>query len=107
MIHLDFKSIPSADLFTIPGFFEAESSRYGADAFMVLPLSSGRIAVLGFMRELHAICDTWEEAREAALSIPFNIARRATLKPKLPSKAPYTPPQGKALPNITLEDLGI
>lgn len=107
MIHRDFKSLPSAELFSIPGYLETESNRYGADAFMVLPLTSGRIAVLGFMRELHAICDTWEEAREAATSIPFNVARRAVLKPKPQPRVPYAPPQGKTLPNITLEDLGI
>lgn len=57
---------------------EAESLRYGANAFMVLPLSTGKIAVLGHMRDLHAICETWEEACESALSIPMNVWRRSS-----------------------------
>jgi len=56
---------------------EAESLRYGAHAFMVLPLSTGKIAVLGHMRDLHSICDTWGEACESALSIPMNVWRRS------------------------------
>lgn len=56
---------------------EAESLRYGANAFMVLPLSTGKIAVLGSMRDLHSICDTWQEACQSALSIPMNVWRRS------------------------------
>lgn len=48
---------------------EAESRRY-AVGFMILPLQSGRVAVLGPMRSLHAICDTVGEVIEAALTIP-------------------------------------
>lgn len=39
---------------------EAESLRY-ADAIKVLPLSSGRIALLGPRNELYKIVDTWVE----------------------------------------------
>lgn len=55
---------------------EAHSKRYGPNAFMVLPLSSGRLAVLAYMRELHAIVDTLPEAVEAAESIEMNVWRR-------------------------------
>ena len=61
---------------------EAESLRYGATAFMILPLSTGRVAVLGSMRSLHAICDTLEEAIEASLTIPMLVWRRNVEKPK-------------------------
>lgn len=57
---------------------EAHSLRYGASAFMVLPLTSGRIAVLGHMRDLHAICDTLDEVKEAGASIPMNVWRRSS-----------------------------
>jgi len=57
---------------------EAHSLRYGATAFMILPLSSGKIAVLGHMRDLHAICDTMEEVLEAGHSIPMNVWRRSS-----------------------------
>lgn len=59
---------------------QAHSIRYGATAFMVVPLASGRIAVLGHMRDLHAICDTWAEAVSAAESIPMNQYRRAAAR---------------------------
>ena len=45
---------------------EAESGRYGPDAFTVLPLSSGRIAVLGPRRELWGITDSFALACELA-----------------------------------------
>lgn len=56
---------------------EAHSLRYGALPFMVLVLSTGRVAVLGHMRDLHAICDTLAEAEEASRSIPMLKYRRA------------------------------
>lgn len=59
---------------------EAESIRYGPTAFMILPLSSGRVAVLGHMRDLHAIVDTLGEAVEASRSIPFLQWRRAAVE---------------------------
>jgi len=68
---------------TDPDIQEAESIRYGATAFMCVPLTSGRIAVLGHMRDLHAVCDTWQEACEAARSIQMNVWRRSVeSKPK-------------------------
>lgn len=42
---------------------EAESLRYSRAAFFVLPLKSGKIAVLTPRRDIFAICDTWEDAR--------------------------------------------
>jgi hypothetical protein len=56
---------------------EAESIRYGNTAFMIVPLSSGRVAVLGHMRSLHAITETLSEAVEASRSIEFLVWRRA------------------------------
>lgn len=43
---------------------EAHSLRYSRAAFFVLPLASGRIAVLTPRRDLFAIADTWTEACE-------------------------------------------
>lgn len=106
MIHQDF-SLPSSDLFQIPGYQEAESLRYGPDAFMILPLSSGRVAVLGHMRTLHAICDTLEEVREAGKTIPFLVWQRQDRDRVKVAKAPYTPPKGSSLPDLSLDDLGI
>lgn len=40
---------------------EIENGRY-VDAFYVLPLSSGRIAVLTPRHDLHSVVETWEEA---------------------------------------------
>lgn len=42
---------------------EIESNRYSAAAFWVLPLESGRIAVLGPRRDLYKVVDTWDEAK--------------------------------------------
>lgn len=42
---------------------EAESHRYSDLAFYVLPLESGKIAILGPRREFFKIVDTWEEAK--------------------------------------------
>jgi hypothetical protein len=50
---------------------ETYSLRYGKKAFMVVPLSSGRIAVLGYARAVHAICENFEEAIIAAESIDY------------------------------------
>lgn len=47
-----------------PDYVDAESRRYTDDAFFVLPLDSGKIAVLGPRRELYKIVDTWDEAKE-------------------------------------------
>lgn len=105
MIHSDFQTLHSTELFAIPGFLEAENNRYGPTAFMLLPLSNGRIAVLGSMRSLHAICDTLEEALEASKSIPMNVWRQAS--ERKPSSKVFTLPQGKELPGLSLEDLGI
>lgn len=63
---------------------EAHSRRYGASPFMVMKLASGRIAILGHMRELHAICDTVEEMWEAGYSIPMNVLRRSSESKKVP-----------------------
>lgn len=79
---------------------EAHSLRYGHSAFMILPLSSGRIAVLGHMRDLHAICDTLEEVLEAAKSIQINEWRR-----RVEILSPPTPraPRGLDLSTIDLD----
>lgn len=79
---------------------EAHSLRYGHTAFMILPLSSGKIAVLGHMRDLHAICDTFEEALEAGRTIPMLVWRRKT-----ETLAPPTPrvPVGLDLSTIDLD----
>ncbi len=42
---------------------EIENKRYLADAFFVLPLESGRIALLTPRRDLFKIVDSWEEAK--------------------------------------------
>jgi len=42
---------------------EAESLRYGHKAFFVLPLSSGKIAILTPRRDLWRIVENWEEAK--------------------------------------------
>jgi hypothetical protein len=57
---------------------EALSTAHGATAFMIMRLRSGRIAVLGHMRELHAICDTMDEVFEAGHTIPMNVWRRSS-----------------------------
>jgi hypothetical protein len=43
---------------------EMESWRYSNKAFFVLPLSSGRIAVLQPNRQFYAWADSWEHAKE-------------------------------------------
>jgi hypothetical protein len=45
-----------------PDEMEAESLRYSAAAFFVLPLSSGRIAILTPRRNLFRIVADWTEA---------------------------------------------
>jgi hypothetical protein len=45
-----------------PDIQEAHSLRYSAAAFFVLPLSSGRIAILTPRRDLYRIVESWEEA---------------------------------------------
>lgn len=42
---------------------EAESLRYGHKAFFVLPLSSGKIAILTPRRDLFRVVENWEEAK--------------------------------------------
>lgn len=42
---------------------DAESNRYSSRVMKILPLDSGRIAVLGPRNELFRIVDTWEEAK--------------------------------------------
>lgn len=42
---------------------EAESYRYSTRTMKILPLTSGRIAVLGPRNELFRIVDTWDEAK--------------------------------------------
>lgn len=84
---------PPFDSATVdPSVQEALSIRYGASAFMVVPLSTGRIAVLGHYRELHSIVDTWEEACESARTIQMNQWRRNLEKARAPDdrKAPAT-----------------
>lgn len=46
---------------------EAESLRYGHKAFLVLPLSSGKIALLTPRHDLFRIVETWEEAKVVGL----------------------------------------
>lgn len=48
---------------------EAESNRYSSRVMKILPLDSGRIAVLGPRNELFRIVDTWEEAKYLAPEI--------------------------------------
>lgn len=64
---------------------EAESRRY-ADAIKVLPLSSGRIAMLGPRNELHMIVATWEEVCHNLESLRTAFA----YKPEAPVRA-FTP----------------
>lgn len=44
--------------------FYIENHRYLAEAFFVLPLPSGRIAVLTPRRDLFRIVNSWEEAKQ-------------------------------------------
>lgn len=84
---------PPFDSATVdPSVQEALSIRYGASAFMVVPLSTGRIAVLGHYRELHSIVDTWEEACESARTIQMNQWRRNLEKARVvePATKPAT-----------------
>ena len=83
-----------------PDVQEAHSRRYGAGAFMALPLASGAIAVLGHYRDLHAICDSWEEACEAALTIPMLEWRRRS-EAEDPDK-----PKATLVTTKTASDLG-
>lgn len=46
---------------------EAESLRYSHEAFYILPLSSGKIAILTPRRDLFRIVETWEEAKVVGL----------------------------------------
>lgn len=57
---------------------QAESQRY-TKGFEVLALASGRVAVLGPLHSLHAICDTFAEAIEASFSIPSTEVERVRL----------------------------
>jgi hypothetical protein len=47
---------------------EVESWRYSGRAFWVLPLSSGRIAILQPNRQPYRIVDDWELAKTVGLS---------------------------------------
>jgi hypothetical protein len=40
-----------------------ENHRYLADAFFVLPLPSGKLAILTPRRDLFRVVESWEEAR--------------------------------------------
>lgn len=42
---------------------QVENERYLPAAFFVLPLASGRIALLSPRRDLYKIVETWEEAK--------------------------------------------
>jgi hypothetical protein len=77
---------------------EALSLRYGGDVFMVLPLRSGKIAVLGYFRALHALVDTFEEACEAMKSIEITKWQRQIEEKKAPPKVTST---------LSLDDLGL
>lgn len=90
---------PPYDVTTDPDAQVAESWRYGDRPFMVLPLPSGKIAVLGFQRALHAICDDWSEVEEAAKSIEFTSALR-----RIREREERRP---KPLPAVNLDDLGL
>lgn len=52
-----------------PSYLEAESHRYGDEIVYVLPLRTGQYAVLGPMRRIEAIVDTFEEVLEVSRSI--------------------------------------
>ncbi len=80
---------------------EAHSIRYGPTAFMIVPLQSGRVAVLGHMRDLHAICDTLDEVIVASQTIPFLVWRRAAAEPK------PRPDVAKALAGLNLGELDL
>lgn len=86
---------------------EAHSIRFGATAFMVMPLRSGKIAVLGYARDLHAICDNWEEACAAAESIDMNRWRKAVEARE--GKNQYEPsrPQVELKTDKSAGDLGL
>lgn len=75
---------------------EAESLRYSNEAFFVLPLESGRIAVLSPRRDLWGIASTFEEACSLA---------RACYKQWKPRESPVT--KGRVVPNINLKDFGL
>lgn len=85
---------------------EAESIRYGGAPFMVLPLKSGRIAVLGFQRALHSICDTFEEAIASAETIEFsaNLRRMEAASSQRLAQKKEAP---AGLPDLDLSDLNL
>ena len=76
---------------------EALSRRYGLSAFMVLPLKSGHIAILGHARALFAIVDTWEEAKAAG----------ARLEQIMREESERRRPKPRAKVEINLKDLGL
>lgn len=73
---------------------EAHSRRYSNAAFFVLPLSSGRIAVLTPTRDLYAIVDDWQAVAEVG-------ARAATI-PRRDISFPRTLDLGVDLTSIDI-----
>lgn len=58
---------------------QIENERY-VRAFFVLPLLSGRIAVLGPRHDLLAVVETWDEAKAAGLKYGATVPKRAVPK---------------------------
>lgn len=69
---------PWATSATFEEWQEAESNRY-ADAIKVLPLSSGRIAILGPRNELFKFVDTWAEVCHHATDVRTAFVYRPNL----------------------------
>lgn len=65
---------------------EIENNRYLDVAFFVLPLASGRIAILTPRRDLYKIVDTWEEAREIGSQAAPKYATKNYQKPQRAKK---------------------
>lgn len=59
-----------------PDIMEVENEKYGPRVVLVLPLSSGRYAVLHSDRRLHSIVATWEDTVAATAEAREDFARQ-------------------------------
>lgn len=69
-----------------PDIMEVENEKYGPLVLRILPLSSGRLAVLYPNGRLHSLVDSWEA------TIPANAAAQEEYKRTRPDWARPIPP---------------
>ena len=66
-----------------PNVMEAESRKYSNDVIIVLPLSSGKLAVFNAARQLAGIVDTWNDAGYVSIPEIVKYEPPATVPAKL------------------------